>query len=155
LRRGQAVIGFTEAELGFFLLLVALGAVFAAAPQKPPATGVSREAYDSVVTALSKARDSLRKLDSLRSRLAPSCREKGLIRGPLFSVAVAGRDRFIVDGEPLTMSDLLLTHANEIRAAHAGGCIHEISVRYAAGLTADDLWRGLVKLRARFRTSME
>ncbi len=150
MRRSQTVIGFTEAELGFFLVLVVLGTVIVGT-RPPSSETVPKTQYDSLQHELDRARDSLQKL---RSRILPSCRVKGVAEGILFRASINGRDQFVLNGRLVSLADLHREFYTQMRAATAGGCIHEIDLMLGKSVTASELWVGLVRLRRDFRVNL-
>ncbi len=150
MRRGQTVIGFTEAELGFFLVLVVLGTLVAGSKSPPPDV-VPKTEYDSLRHELDRARDSLQKL---KSRIMPSCRDKGFAQSILFRVSISGSDQFVLNGSLVSLADLHREFGEQMQAARTRGCIHEIDVMRGRSLTASDLWAGLLRLRRDFRVNL-
>ena len=148
MRRGQSVIGFTEAELGFFLVLVVIGSALVTESPQTSRETVPKTRFDS----LSAEFDRLR--DSLKSTILPSCADKKVSQGVLFRTAIAGANRFFVRGDPYTFQDLKQQFAAEIRDAAVQKCVHQIEVRPSSNVTSADLWKGLVRLRSTFRVIM-
>jgi hypothetical protein len=155
----QAVIGFTEAELGFFLaVLFALLFLMSAAKDRASAEE-PRDTVEIPADSLRTLEDSIHSLagaygeaerqrrvlaDSIReihrkiSSITPNCTEKGLATGPLFTVVITGPDQFRIQGETTGIGGVRARVASELRAAEAAGCIHRVEVGYAGGVTTDD-----------------
>lgn len=163
----QTVIGFTEAELGFFLVfamlllfLVTRRPVFATAGPTDSVT-VATHTLDSLqrqanaANTVQQQRDSLRqRLAELgdtgkRSRMTPSCKEKGLATGPLFDATVRGIDDFELGGDRLDAASIRQRFSAELARSAAAGCRHTARLFYAPGLSADMLQSGMQHL-ARF-----
>ena len=158
--RAQAVMGFTEAELGLFLVLVLLAAAVGASPSGT--TTVRRSTLDSALargatldTALQVTRDSLQRLRDLRSRQTPTCRERKVAEGPLFTVTVLASNRFHIGNEILTLQGIHGRYGDAMGIARTQRCRHQIRVRYDSRVNADDLWTALRVLRKDFNTDME
>jgi hypothetical protein len=176
----QSIIGFTEAELGFFLALLCLilfvvAATPALAPTEPEPEGlVQAEPVppEPVPSGVTIPEDSLSllisrlallevQIDSLeavmdtlrdrRSRIAPSCVERRIAEGPLFTVAVVAPDRFRLGHELVSMDALLARTEHERATARRAGCIHQIRVAYLASLSASELDAGWTRLGSQFR----
>jgi hypothetical protein len=163
----QSIIGFTEAELGFFLALLCLilfvvAAANAAQSPAPletkPTVSITADSMRKLLGDLEASNRRLAnleaQLDSLRdrrSRITPSCKEKGVAAGPLFTIAVVAPDRFILEGQTLSIQDVLAkTGANRAEAQRAG-CVHEIRVEYLSSLSASELDQGWRLLDPEFR----
>ncbi len=153
-------MGFTEAELGLFLVLVLLAAAVGASPSETATprrstldSGMARVA--ALDSALRITRDSLQRLRDLRSRQTPTCRERNLADGPLFTVTVLGSNRFQIGAEVLTLQGIQGRFRNEMGIARAQKCRHQIQVRHDSHVSADDLWTAFRALRKDFNTDME
>jgi hypothetical protein len=160
-----SIIGFTEAELGFFLALLCLVLLAVAAPavgtppEEPETEEVvpadSADRLERRLAAAEQRIDSLRTvLDTLRdrrSRITPSCVERGAAGGPIGTVTIHGPDRFGWRGDRLTRAELLAVTAAERSRARAARCVHQLRVHYEAGLDAASLDSGWRALAGEFR----
>jgi hypothetical protein len=150
LSRGQSIIGFTEAELGFFVALVLIGLYVKVRPLAKGVTGptitVSVDTLVKLSTAKSILRDSLRlarrQADSLKTivdsvagvRRIPTCQERGIIAGDLDTITVLGGNSFVVDGETYDLLRLRLHFQTNLEEAREVNCLHMVSVRPPPGL---------------------
>jgi hypothetical protein len=167
-QESQVVIGFTEAQLG--IVLAALFLVLwigAAEAQKPEPTRQKASVDISADSARNLNRlalrqtavaDSLRAIvDSLRpkrSRLIPSCKERGLAGGVLLAVYVLGADRLVVDGTQYTWDGFRRLTSADREQARRNGCIHEVSVSPSPEMPAHSYNTALKRIRSVFRTRL-
>lgn len=147
----QGIIGFTEAELGFFLALLCIVLWVASMPAAAETSRVEiradslarlqtsaksaaalRKKVDSVTSALATTN---RVVDSLRSRLLPHCAAVGKATGPIATVEVYSDRKLVMDGQSMTM-DELRTRTDALRKPVEGVCMQQIVVRFADGLSA-------------------
>lgn len=147
----QGIIGFTEAELGFFLALLCIVLWVASMPAAAETNRVRiradslahlqtsarsavalRKKVDSVTTALAATNHVV---DSLRSRLLPHCAAVGKASGPIATVEVYPDRKLLMDGESMTMEQLR-TRTEAVRKPVEGICMQQIVVRFADGLSA-------------------
>jgi hypothetical protein len=162
----QSIIGFTEAELGFFLALLCLilFVIAAAKPNPPPQPPEPKGAVipqDSLDRLLHELHASAQRIATLeatidtlrdrRSRITPSCSEKGIASGPLFTVAVISPNRFRLDGAPVSIEEILARTQAERAAAKRAGCVHAVRVAYLSSLSASQLDAGWKLLDPEFR----
>jgi hypothetical protein len=149
----QSILGFTEAELGFFLvfLFVVLWAASAAAeqlPREPPAeppakssvqTAVRADISPDSLAALQRRLAALQhEVDSLRSPIWPSCRSRGLSSGPLLTVIVVGDGLLRLNDETLTVQQLSVRTAEARTRAEDAQCRHEVRFGYQRTLSAEE-----------------
>lgn len=166
----QGILGFTEAELGFFLALLCIVLWLASIPAKG-AAAVVQITPDSLVTLKAKADtlivvrrqvDSLdghlvherQVSDSLRSRLLPNCNTVSRAVGPLAVVAVHEGGEIVVGGSPTTLESFA-RQTLERRKTDEGVCRHQVVVRFADGLTmrqSEGVRRGLNGMGFRITT---
>lgn len=154
--RRFTVLGFTEAELGFVLAatFAAFGVAFSA-PDEAADAAIARadSAYksaaksrDSIQAALTAFRDSVRK----KSNLTPPCYEKGESRTPIAEVAIAGRDRYLLDGTPVDFATIEARFADAIARSTALGCKYHVIARARAGVDAPVHSAAMSRLKTRF-----
>jgi hypothetical protein len=146
----QGILGFTEAELGFFLALLCIVLWVSAMPTKAQTTMVQIPAdsvqhlkarTDSLLNE-AKGTDSLKSAltrekqisDSLRSRLLPPCTALKKAVGPLATVEVHSGGQIVVNGQPTTLDDFDKNTA-DVRQAVQGICRQQVIVRFADGLS--------------------
>lgn len=170
----QSIIGFTEAELGFFLALLCLILFVAATAERPqdPVPTEEKPAPASVpMAAISE--DSLARLashlrllearidtltatiDTLRGRrstIKPTCAQRGVADGPLFTITVLAPNRFRVGTDVLTFDEVLARTAPERRVADRAGCVHQLRVAYLSSLPATEYDAGRRRITGAFRT---
>ena len=154
----HTVIGFTEAELGFFLvfLLLAIGIAMAPTGGEDPEGPAPR---DSLILAIS-ARDSLAAiLDSLNvNRFKPDCDDPtiGLASFPVPDIlTVITASRFTVASDTRSLSEFGQEVEPLTAQAILRECYHRVRVRHARTLSADemtDFANGLLGYRFRVRT---
>lgn len=160
----QSVIGFTEAELGFFLVLLcvvlwAAGASDADAARhdgvttapEPPTVPLAAIAEDSLAALRAdrerladavRVRDSLRRIvDSLRSPIWPSCRSRGVADGPLATLVALGDGRYRIDAETLDVRGVAERTADARRRAGSATCRHEVRLGFRRDLAAPEYER--------------
>jgi hypothetical protein len=150
----QSILGFTEAELGFFLVLlfvVLWGATAVAkTPPKPPdKPGISA---DSAARLHARIKALQRELDSLKSPIWPSCTSKRLASGPLLTVIAIGDGLFRVGTDTLTWVEFEQRTADDRAVALSKQCRHEVRFGIRADLSAVQSERarsaiGLLNLR--------
>ena len=135
----QSIIGFTEAQLGFLLVLVFIVLWFVTTPPavaRPQAPKVAMVPKDSAEMLIRQIARMQHELDSLRSPILPSCKSKGITNGPLLKVIALGRDSFRVEDKPVSAE----ASARETRvaraAADAAGCRHEVLFGVSPELSA-------------------
>ena len=155
---GHSVIGFTEAQLGFTLVLLVLVVGIALSRARPEAVSPSPISPDSAAALRARIERLRRELDSLRSPILPTCRSRGLVAGPILSVVASGTDRFLVDGKEVSSSDIDVATADKRKAADDAGCRQEIVFRVRPDITAaasEADRRLLISLRLRIITPDE
>lgn len=139
----SGLIGFTLGELG---LLVAFALLFMMrlSWQETPDT--------TAIDSLERRVDSLESiLDSVQSAQVPSCDEKGIISGFLFTVTVVGANQYRVKGEYFSSVQELLLHFEEaMERAEEAGCIHQIGVRPAPNIALEPYRAGVKRLAQHF-----
>jgi hypothetical protein len=172
----HSIIGFTEAELGFFLALLCLvlfvagtagraaaeaderASASAAADEPPPGVLVPPDSLMRLAAeiALLRARiDTLTAtIDTLqgrRSRIAPACVERGVATGPLFEVVALGGGRFRLGADTVSLDEVLMRTSAPRAAAERAGCVHQVRVGYLASLGAAEYDAGRRALGQHFR----
>jgi hypothetical protein len=135
-------LGFTEAELGFFLALLCLVLwVGTATPPQPPPlpkkqiTAISADSAAALQARLAKLQHLV---DSLKSPILPTCRSKGMITGPLLSVIALPGDNYRVNGETVPFEDVATGTADGRRDAKAAGCVQEIRLGFLETMSAPE-----------------
>lgn len=130
-----AVLGFTEAELGFFIAFLVLA--FALEPPPPPGDVVPADSLRQAQAQVASLERRMSELEALRSRQRPSCRERGIVEGFLFHAVVTPSGRYEVRGRQLDLSALYTTFAAEIATARQADCRHQVRISASSGLSAD------------------
>jgi hypothetical protein len=171
----QSIIGFTEAELGFFLALLCL-VLFVVAAAKPiemagevttePAPEPAEPAGivlppDSLARLATRIAHLVARIDTLettidtlqgrRSRIAPACVERGLAQGPLFTVVAVDRARYALGPDTVGIAELLERTRSERAAAERAGCVHQVRIGFLPTLGAPEYDRSRRELAASFR----
>jgi hypothetical protein len=150
--RRFTVMGFTEAELGLVLAAVfaavGVSVFYESAPAAPPPD-------DSRYVEAIRQRDSIavafdRFRDSVRSTKVPQCWEKGEPRDPIAQVRVLGRDRYGMNGETLSFSQIRARLAPRIARGESLGCRYVVRARLTSGVDAVDQSAAVWRLRAHF-----
>jgi hypothetical protein len=144
-------MGFTEAELGFFLaiLLLIVSAMIGKTESAGRMETVPKATFDSVMdslTIIEERLDSVLK-ENLRSRAKPSCIEKRLVAAPLLRVTVLAADSVLVDGRRLSMATLQLLHATDLARADSAQCVHVVEVSASSTLAARAYHTAIQRLR--------
>jgi hypothetical protein len=135
----QTVIGFTEAELGFFLLVLVVVLWVVSIAQNGNATPGSVTAQADSVTITRDSLDNLNleiaalrnSLDSLQSSIWPTCRSRGVASQILLSVMAISADRYIVKGDTLSAAQIALLTRDARTSASEVRCAHEIEYGYS------------------------
>lgn len=160
----QSVLGFTEAELGFFLaalcLVLWLVSTAAAPPPPPPAPEAavpadSARTLEEKLAAARLERDSLddayQRLRDSVSGILPNCTRIGRAEGPLWTITVSGRDRVRFEREQMSFDDFGARTWAE-RKPVIGTCWHQVIVRFprtAPGSVTENARAQLARLRLR------
>lgn len=159
----QSVLGFTEAELGFFLaaLCLVLWLVStAAAPAAPPPEEevVPADSVEMLAEELESTqfeRDSLAEAyQALRdsvSGILPSCSRIGRAEGPMWRITVLGRDRVLFDDDVMTFREFGARTWRE-RKTVIDTCLHQVVVgfpRRTSGAVTEHARGQLARLRLR------
>lgn len=154
----QSIIGFTEAELGFFAAILLLLVLIqkpkdhpVAVPLPTPSTMrpsiemVPRHDLDRLQrenerlkNQLVDANEQLTKLKGLRSHQKPSCIEKKVANNYLFDVTIEEENIFVVDGQQYSFASLMTKFAAQTAEASHLGCAHSIRVFHGEDVSADD-----------------
>jgi hypothetical protein len=163
MRDRQSIIGFTEAELGLILTLVALALWATALPKHGAAEtiAVSKERLEALedtarfARVWRNSRDSLLRSVAKRSNLTPTCREKGYTTDVIATITVLGHDNFEMNGEVQSITDVLTMLSEEQMFAQHKGCRHGIVVRGKVGLPVEEFTPGFSSLRKYFNTRVQ
>lgn len=139
----QTVIGFTEAELGFFLAVLVVVIWVASVVQASGSTSAEDQrgmpaqiSTDSLEHLLQEHARLTRLVDSLESPIWPTCKDRRLATGPLMTVISAAPGRFIVDADTVTIERLADRVRPSVNAGRRVRCVHEVRFGYrASGLT--------------------
>jgi hypothetical protein len=138
----SSVLGFTEAELGFFLALLCLvlwvGTAKPPQPPPPSKTQVPTISPDSAAALQARLAKLQHLVDSLKSPILPTCRSKGVIAGPLLSVIALPGDNYRLNGETVPFEDVATSTAEARANAKAAGCVHEIRLGFLETMSAPD-----------------
>lgn len=154
----QSIIGFTEAQLGFFIAILCLvlwaGTLKGGDPPPPPT--IRADSAAKLMASLKDSAhviDSLRRVaDSLKSPITPSCTSKGLASGPLMSLTAIHHDLVRLEAESLTLTELGTRSSDARSKAELAGCRHEVTLHYVSDLSAEELDRTMFALeRMKFR----
>lgn len=144
----QSVIGFTEAELGFFLAMMLLLLFVIGQATHPsersttaqvPETTMVRAQVLEMKSALDRLRaDSVEKAH-LESGIWPACdsKERQLTTGPLFHVLLLDDGRLRLGAVPVTARELATRYSSDLQRAQSSRCRHRIVLDFAAALPAD------------------
>jgi hypothetical protein len=159
--RRFAVMGFTEAELGFVMAaLLATTAVAALRDRDARVNGVSQE-LDLLKAERDRLRDELQRtkaelertkaeLERRRSTKVPQCWEKGERREPIATLTVLGNNLYDLEGHALTINDILGRLAPHIARGAALGCRYVVRALPRPGVDAIDQSAAVWKLRRYF-----
>jgi hypothetical protein len=140
----NSVLGFTEAELGFFLALlcIVLWVSATAAELRPKA--VLKPPPRSTITLdsarlLEKRISRLQRLvDSLKSPILPSCESKHVINGPLVSLIALPGGNFRLDGETVALGEIAEITAPSRTKARSDGCVHAARLGFVESMSAPE-----------------
>jgi hypothetical protein len=161
----QSVLGFTEAELGFFLaaLCLVLWLVSTAAappPTEPPPVEAmvpadSASTLEEKLAAARLERDSLddayQRLRDSVSGILPNCTRIGRAEGPMWTITVSGRDRVRFGRELMSFQEFGARTWAE-RKPVIGTCWHQVVVRFpraTPGSVTENARGQLARLRLR------
>ena len=167
-----SIIGFTEAELGFIAAVLLFAAFISKV--RPASHTIPADQWKSIERQLAddaamKSRIAeLRRINAeqarqnlllqaelnrertLRSRQKPSCIERGVARGFVADVQIAGVNRFAIGGESCDLTGLLRRLSPQIEQAKAAGCVQSIRVGYGDGVSLADYLAGRSELARDF-----
>lgn len=163
MRDRQSIIGFTEAELGLVLALVALALWATSVPTTSAENVVTipQVALDALKDTVKQARawkkssDSLFALAGKRSNQTPMCREKGYPDRSIATITILGNDNYQMNGEVTSLNEILTGLAAPQGFAKSHGCRHTVIVRARAGLPAELFTPAFVRLRGYFNTRVQ
>jgi hypothetical protein len=163
MRDRQSIIGFTEAELGLILTLVALALWATALPKQATkdAITVPKERLEALEDTARLARNWKQTRDSLlrsvgkRSNLTPTCQEKGYDIAVIATITVLGNDNFEMNGEVSSIVEILNQLDEQQQFANAHGCRHGIIVKGKPGLSVEQFTPGFSSLRRYFNTRVQ
>ena len=171
----QSIIGFTEAELGFFLALLMLALVVAASDSASAADTAAAEGRESIARAeheatraneraaaaeslvvasrgqISKLKDSI---NTLTRPGTPSCIEKRVASAPVADLVVLSASEFALGGERLDASTVLARFASELAIGEQNGCRQVIRLRPRPGVDGVALLTARDRLTTRFYVPM-
>lgn len=132
MRDRQSIIGFTEAELGLTLALVALALWVTSLPIPPRASVVeiSSSADSAYKDSARLFRGALGTIDSLQrlSIKTPHCTERGYPTEYIASIVIRGRNTFEIHGRTTDWNGVLASLSVELNFAHENKCRHSVSV---------------------------
>lgn len=167
MERQEDILGLTLSELAFFIVLVLLlwpliGNLGATEPEPPEV--LSKEDLQEENSKLKesldlKEQENLRlkervrvfqEKEGLRSKQKPSCIESGIALGFLFRADIVDLNKYDVNGELVSLSQLLSRFDSDIAEAREMGCTHSIEVSYIEGMGASDYQKSLGELRETF-----
>jgi hypothetical protein len=162
------LIAFTFGELGIFIAFVLIF-VIAFDSQGQPDDRTNQVELLQTELAHSKAeaerlrnesqqyrdsyvalRDSIRSLDDLRSKQRPSCQEKGVASGFLFTAEVSGPNNFRLGQATFSFSQLVARFSSELAVADSEDCVHQVNIQPAPGLSGEDLAAAIDRIQTRF-----
>lgn len=154
----QAILGFTEAELGFFLVF-ALLIVFLMGRRKPapsdPPVAITQSALDSlhhVIDSIQSVNRSLQaRLDSVPvnpSSLTPLCSEKGATPGLRIVLTYLGHGEYLLEDRGLSLDEFRARFRLEFAEALRRRCKHQVVLKSSPTVGANDLIGATEALRA-------
>jgi hypothetical protein len=154
MNESQSILGFTEAELGFFLALLCIVlwvvsmSVAKNGKEDRPSTISSdslkalkaradsaarlKQLSDSLARELAVKSDSLRKL---KSRIPPSCVDVKRATGPLAEIEVRSGGEIFIDGKKSSL-DAFDRETVERRTADST-CMHQVRIRFSTELRSE------------------
>ncbi len=173
MRDRQSIIGFTEAELGFFVAILLFAFLVehrAYINAKPPPQNVSLESdksharikeLESLLSHSLKRRSELasqnkdllkeiKELTGVRSHQKPSCTEKRLEKGFLFDVTVEGANSFVIGDKLTDLDGLLNSVESRLENADREGCVESIRVFYSDKVSTPESLAARKALQRRF-----
>lgn len=86
----------------------------------------------------------------LRSKQTPSCIEKKLANGPLFSAIALPNGRYRVGSETLDISEIKSRYEKDLSFADANQCRQRVQLGYTRDMTADQYYQAQVQLESLF-----
>lgn len=159
----QSVLGFTEAELGFFLaaLCLVLWLVSTAAtPATPPpeenvvpadSAELLAEELESTRSERDSLSDAYQALRDSVSGILPSCSRIGRADGPMWTLTVLASNRVRFDGDVMSFRQFAARTWRE-REKVIGTCLHQVVVRFprrTSGAVTENARGELWRLRLR------
>jgi hypothetical protein len=154
MRDRQSIIGFTEAELGFFVAVLLLAVFLERRSTAPSAERPRKDAAVELQQAriqighleqrladlpatqsdLGRERQSAKTetqaIKGLRSRQKPSCRERGVAKGFLLNVTVEGSNSFKVGDTVMNLAGLLGSVEPRLAVARQADCVESVRIFY-------------------------
>jgi hypothetical protein len=143
------VLGLTLAETALVLLFAIFSALLASKAEEnralKRATGQQEQ-----IAALQRDLNSERQSNSdlsrrmaallpkLRSSAFPSCAETGKAQGWLFTATVRGRDAYEIDGDRLTLADLIKKYSEPLREASTAECRQRIRLYVSNEISGEE-----------------
>jgi hypothetical protein len=175
-RDSQSIIGFTEAELGFFIAILILIIAVKQTPEAQPKNSELRrpaigfqldEANRKVlvleqqladvrnqrtldVATIAKLEKELDKLQRLRSPQLPTCTYKKVADGPILTVVIRGADVFQIGSLTYDLEDLREKADADLARGKAAGCRQVIRVSYAPSISEADAFAARKALQQDF-----
>jgi len=154
------IIGYTLAEIAL-LLLFAIIAIFlpkySTLSAHLRAQTASRLLLEKEVAALKEQLALVKPPGAspagLRSRQMPSCIERKLASGPIFSAVALSNGKYRVGGEELTASEIRSRFAEQIADADKHECRQRIQLGYSTGMSAEQFVQAQVQMENWFYVS--
>lgn len=155
----SAVMGFTEAELGFILaaLFIAVaGSALAkvrveqqSRPAPADTTALVRQ-IDLLKSENTQLRDENNELRALTSQMTPSCDERGETRESVARVTVTSANGYVLDNRGMPADSVFAKLGFWIEKARAKRCRFYIDVLPRAELSANDFIQASNRLSRHF-----
>jgi hypothetical protein len=145
----QSIIGFTEAELGFFLAILCmmlLSANISVARQTkpkptPPTKAVVMVPADSANRLAARMARLQRIVDSLNSPIWPSCQSRGIAKGPILSLIALHGNRYRLGADSVNIEAIAAVTAESRKQATSAKCRQVVQLSYLADLSAAEYER--------------
>lgn len=155
------VFGLTFAETALVLLFGVFAAMLAGKAEENRALKEITSQREQIATLQGDlkterqnnttiARDMAELLPKLRSSAFPSCAEKGITEGWLFTATVKGRDAFEIDGISLTLAKLLNDYSIQLQKATASECRERIRLYVGKDISGADYEYALRRISQSF-----
>ena len=155
------IIGFTLAELAFVLIYFIFpnfvyiqnrsGEEVQKLHNELDKTGSEIEILITENNSLKNRVKDLEK-EELKSKILPSCIEKGLRKRYLFHTTITGENKYLIDNAEYSYPEILDRFKDDIDFARKNGCVQSISIQSQEGLDASSYIRALKRIQMTFYT---